>query len=88
MSVATIDAYEEWLAQGPVRKLRWRLDLTQQQFAELLGSSKSQVAEWEKGGFFPQYRKVLKIASLEELDPARLVYDIRVWMGKKPRKTI
>lgn len=50
-----------------LQRLRWWNDLTQQEFAELIGCSQSSVSMWERGVCVPYGQTLEKIAELYDL---------------------
>lgn len=50
-----------------LQRLRWRNELTQQEFAELIGCSQSAVSAWERGVCVPYGQTLEKITELYDL---------------------
>jgi transcriptional regulator with XRE-family HTH domain len=52
---------------GPVRRLRSRLGLTQEQYARLLGVTWATVSRWERGQATPDAKGLAKLGRLQDL---------------------
>lgn len=63
-----------------IYKIRTNYNMSQEQFAQLLGVSRQSVQKWEKGGAVPELEKIVKISKCFDISLDRLIlgHDNRV----------
>jgi len=67
-----------------LQRLRWWHNLTQQDFADLVGCSRTSVSAWEKGQRFPSGQNLMNIARIYDL-PGDFFVDVNIETFK-PKK--
>ena len=67
-----------------LQKLRWEHKLTQEEFAELVGCSRSSVSAWEKGLRFPNGQMLENIICVYSL-PSNFFVDVNIKAIKRSK---
>lgn len=70
------DRVPEFSLGERIRKVREDLDLSQQQFAVLLGVDRKTIGHWEGGRHVPRYRDLMMISSAADVSLEWLAGDL------------